>query len=491
MLALFIVATIMVFTLGESCLTSYPISISDLHAHIGSNAGKTDIYVSLFDAFRKGRFDLDLEVDPKLLAMENPWDPGLRGAAGVSYYWDHAFYQGKYYSYYGPLPVLLVSFPFYLFSGFRYVLTAFGLEIIGMALLIPAFLYLLLELFRLVQKKVYWPQFILFSFVGLIASMMIMTMTWKDGVYHEAIYHVPDIYGLLSFDFFLFSALRAYRDNRNRTLHLSFSGLFFVFIILSRPNLFLALAFVVPFFIGVLAEKGVSVKKKILQFAPMTAILLIGAVFVCYYNYARFDSIFEFGQSYQLNVADQRDLTYSKEKLLPTFFHFYCQGGAFYNKFPYISCTVQRFNFETSAMAPYISSYYGILGVPLFWLTFAGPFVFFREKRKSLFIAMTIFPFFLFAFAFTTYSKAGLCPRYLIEFYHLATIGSFLTLLKLGEIVKEKPSAKYVAAGGFVILALSAFVCLNLSFDSFDGMKEGSCFGLLLHFKEVFNSYNL
>lgn len=470
--------------------TPYPISIEDLHAHISSSTGKTDIFVSLFDAFRKGRIDLDLAVDPKLLALANPWNPTERGRMNVSYYWDHAFYNGKYYSYYGPIPVLLISFPFYFLTGMRYVLTAFGLEMIGMAILLPSFLFVLLEIFLLMQKKFDWVQYLFFAILGSITSMMILAFTWKDGIYHEAVYHVPDIYGLAFFDLFLAFVLHAYRKKRLRILPLAFAGLSFVFLVFSRPNLFLGLLIALPFLLGILREKEASIKNKVIEFLPMFLILLTGGILACLYNYARFDSILEFGQSYQLNITDQRHLTYSVEKILPTFFHFFCQGGNFYNAFPYISCTVQRYSFESTTLAPYVSSCYGLLGVPFFWLSLFAPFLFLKKAKNPEKIMGIIFPFFLFFFAFTTYSKAGVCPRYLIEFFHLATLGSVFAFLQLQKRAQDTPAQKWVLGGGFLIMLISAFVCLCLNFDSFDGMKAGNAFGLLLRLKETFFVYN-
>ncbi len=489
--AFLIGVSILILANPSSFMTSYPIDTETLHAHIGSSTGKTDIFVSMFDAFKKGRIDLDLEVDSKLLALENPWDPTIRSSSGAKYYWDHAFYNGKYYSYYGPAPVILVSFPFYFLSGCNYVLTAFGLEVVGMAILIPSFLLLLLEVFRTVQKQVRWGQYAFFAAIGLITTMMISAITFKDGSCHEAIYHVPDIYGLAFFDLFFFFVLRAYREEKLRSVQLAFAGLFFVFLVFTRPNLFLGVILSLPFLLALLFKKGKPFGKRVLSFVPMFVVLTIGGALCCVYNYARFDSILEFGQSYQLNVTDQRHLTYSFEKLLPTFFHFYTQGGNFYDGFPYLSCTSKRYDFENSALAPYVSSCYGLLGVPLFWLTFLTPYAFHKHEKKALSWFGWIFPFFLFLFAFTTYSKAGICPRYLIEFYHLATLGSFFALLQLEEKAKEKPAENFVHGAGYVLLLVGGFVCLCLSFDSFDGMKEGNMGGFLLLFKQVFHNYNV
>lgn len=76
----------------------YPLEgpVSDYSAHIQQ-----------FDAFQKGQICLDLPVDPRLATMENPYDTSARNALGVSYHWDRAFFGGRYYSYFGVVPVLL------------------------------------------------------------------------------------------------------------------------------------------------------------------------------------------------------------------------------------------------------------------------------------------------------------------------------------------------------------------------------------------------
>lgn len=45
---------------------------------------------------------------PELLALENPYDAGARDAAQINdIHWDHAFYNGRYYVYFGLVPCLL------------------------------------------------------------------------------------------------------------------------------------------------------------------------------------------------------------------------------------------------------------------------------------------------------------------------------------------------------------------------------------------------
>ncbi|MDE7226092.1 MAG: hypothetical protein K2N49_04450, partial [Ruminococcus sp.] len=71
----------------------------------------------LVTAFEKGKFELDYEPSDELLEMENPYDSGSRYYNNTDFMWDHSFYDGKYYSYYGIAP-LIIFLPYHLISGY-------------------------------------------------------------------------------------------------------------------------------------------------------------------------------------------------------------------------------------------------------------------------------------------------------------------------------------------------------------------------------------
>ena len=52
-----------------------------------------------------------------MLEMDNPYDPELRTQEGVEYHPDHAFYNGKYYMYFGVVPVFLAFLPYRVITG--------------------------------------------------------------------------------------------------------------------------------------------------------------------------------------------------------------------------------------------------------------------------------------------------------------------------------------------------------------------------------------
>ena len=99
--------------------------------------------------------------------MKNPYDFGARqelaAKKGLNCRWDNAFYKGKYYVYFGVVPVVTVLLPYYLIIGSHlpiyilvYIITV--ITVIGILLLlkeiteryfknIPFLLFLLLFIF--------------------------------------------------------------------------------------------------------------------------------------------------------------------------------------------------------------------------------------------------------------------------------------------------------------------------------------------------------
>ena len=77
-----------------------------------------DPFAATFDAFMKKQSWLDLEVDPRLAEMSDPYDNNLRAELQVGFNWDYAFYKGHYYCYFGAAPVVTFYYPYYKLTGF-------------------------------------------------------------------------------------------------------------------------------------------------------------------------------------------------------------------------------------------------------------------------------------------------------------------------------------------------------------------------------------
>ena len=78
------------------CFSILPRVRAGVEYPLSSVSGR-DWWIQQFDAFQKGQLHLDLEVDPSLSELENPYDPNQR--ADATYHWDRVYYEGKYYSF--------------------------------------------------------------------------------------------------------------------------------------------------------------------------------------------------------------------------------------------------------------------------------------------------------------------------------------------------------------------------------------------------------
>ena len=93
-----------------------PMSLSP--SYNGEKPDYMNQYELLTESFLEGHLYIDYDdIDPKLIALDNPYDPESREAADVSLHWDHAFYNGHYYMYFGVVPVFLLFLPYRLLTG--------------------------------------------------------------------------------------------------------------------------------------------------------------------------------------------------------------------------------------------------------------------------------------------------------------------------------------------------------------------------------------
>jgi putative flippase GtrA len=74
-----------------------------------------DYFNLLVSGFRKGSLALDAKVPDALAALKNPYDPAAR-PPGVALH-DASYYKGKYYLYFGVVPVVTLFWPFSFLTG--------------------------------------------------------------------------------------------------------------------------------------------------------------------------------------------------------------------------------------------------------------------------------------------------------------------------------------------------------------------------------------
>lgn len=101
---------IMVVLLLVILLCILPMGLSP--SYNGEIPDYTNQYELMAESILNGHLYIDYDdIDPRLLSMDSPYDFEARKAEGVSYHWDHAFYNGHYYMYFGVVPVFFCFCP--------------------------------------------------------------------------------------------------------------------------------------------------------------------------------------------------------------------------------------------------------------------------------------------------------------------------------------------------------------------------------------------
>lgn len=266
---------------------------------------RASIYVLQADAILKGQPWLALEPSEELQALENPYDPAARRS--VSYRWDFAYRNGRYYCYFGIAPVLLFYLPFYAVTGsFPDVLLA---NVVFSVVAVFCFAFLFWEFRRFLFPRA--PRWlILFAL-----PCMVCTVGIPYAVGFADMYYLPVIAAML-FSFLFYGLLLRGLERRGIRQRILFAcaALALVLTVLSRPSAALMCAAAFPFGIWFLRQPQKSGEK----LGGMLAFgipLLIGAGAVMAWNAARFGSPFDFGAAYQLTVSD-----ISKNRLRPDLF---------------------------------------------------------------------------------------------------------------------------------------------------------------------------
>jgi hypothetical protein len=255
-------------------------------------------YQLLTEALLSGRTYLNLEPDPRMKTLPDPW----AGAQGVPRAHDATYYDGRYYIYFGMGPVLVLLGPWRLLTG-TYLRdgTATGLFCTAG--------FILAALFYLRCKRRYFPGIPpMWTFLGVL---VLGAGTFIPYVVSSArIYEVPIT---CAFAFCMLSAhailsAAAADRSRARILWTLAASTAWGLAVASRPNYVFG-------FIALWITTGLIFWRIRRESRPSsTAWLWIAAVapavLVCagigLYNYARFANPLEFGTTYQLSAMDMR-----------------------------------------------------------------------------------------------------------------------------------------------------------------------------------------
>lgn len=264
----------------------------------GEVPGHRNQYELMAENLLEGRLHFDYGDEDQLLKLENPYDPDERKESGVRYHWDHAYYNGRYYMYFGVVPVLLVFLPYRVLTGQS--LTTFHATQIFTAVSIAGIFTLFRLLSRLFFKKMPYGVYLALSVA--VSVMSVWYATAEPALYCTAITAAMalQIWSL----YFFIRAVWGEKEENKQILFAAVGALLGALVFGCRPPIALANLLVIPMLAEFLRQRKFSGKLlgKLALAALPYAVVAAGLM---WYNNARFGDPLEFGQKYQLTVADQ------------------------------------------------------------------------------------------------------------------------------------------------------------------------------------------
>ena len=254
------------------------------------------------DMVVKGAVSLEQQPSEELKQLQNPYDQTERAKENISIYHDLAYYNGKYYVYFGILPYVTVMAPYKIITG-HYL--AMNKAVYVFAFLLVIFMIkLVLQICRRWYRDIPF-KFVILFIITMLSGGFLMWLCRRPQIYEVAI--MAGYYLVIQGMYFMLKAME--RENTHYGyLFLACASL--ALAVACRPNLLLVSFLIVPF----LWKKWlVHMKSKQNRFKFILAVfipyLMVG-VCLMGYNYIRFGSVFEFGAKYQLTVNDMKNLGY-------------------------------------------------------------------------------------------------------------------------------------------------------------------------------------
>ncbi len=415
-------------------------------------------YQLLTEALMKGQTYLDEEPSEILKNLKNPYDKRVRQEAfedtDEDFIWDVAFYNNKYYVYFGVAPVILYYLPFYALTG-THIKTATCISMTMIATVTGIFL-LLYQLCKKYYPKISLGVYLAFTLLFINACGVLYIVGRPDH------YSLPILMAVMFGIYGLFWWIKAKNDNLN-SKYLFLGSLCMASVAACRPQLLLTSFLCLPLFWNDVKKRDLlsikSWKKTIAFMAPYIVIALL----LMWYNYIRFGSPFDFGANYNLTTNDMTKRGFVIGRIPLGIYYYLFVPFQFVLKFPFAS----RFGVSTNYLGTTI------------YEAMTGGFIFVN--------LLTIFGIFIFKF------KNELENKTLYKLGLLSVIFSLIIIIADTEMAGILP--RYMCDFGFLMYFATAIVIFHL-FSKLDGNKKKfltkilfACliFGLIFNFLLVLN----
>lgn len=391
------------------------------------DVGAGNEYHFLTESLAEGHTWLKQTPPKYLQEMDNPYDTTMRyqhyEETGEWYQWDAAYYEGKYYVYFGVIPALLFYLPYYLLTG---TMLSNTMVVFLAAAISMIFLARLLK----VTVERYFPKTSVLTF-GLLLWVSMTSFGFINLFRSVQVYEVAIAVGLM----FAIAGLDLWvesvqDDNVLSKVKLFLGSLCIALVAGCRPGIVL-IAFVafVIFRKFLIQNKKICLHKHLKTFIVFAIPFVVVAAGLMYYNYIRFGSPFDFGVNYNLTTNDVTKRGFSLGRLPIGIFEYLFSPLSINGIFPYL----QIKNVVSAYMGKSIVE--GMAG-GLFWLypfLMLGFLPMIRKNIRKQYPIISIFSFVIMAIGgilvVVDTNSGGILSRYQADFAIFFIIAAVLSVL--------------------------------------------------------------
>lgn len=421
----------------------------------GSTVYDFNQYNHVADSLIHGQVRLNLPVSETLRDMENPYDTQERESllleAGETYYMDYAYYKGNYYSYFGVLPAITLFLPYKIITGSD--LSTSTAVMITSLLYIICLNYLISEALRYARKG---------RTIGnwLLASISIVTTSgFLYLIYLPQLYSLPILMGLsLSF-----VGLALWMNAQHKSDSISYchreliaGSTCIALSLLCRPQYFLLVLLAFPvFWKGIVNRKGFFSKTGAGNTLDIIIPCLIVGSAAMLYNYARFDSPFDFGASYNLTGSDMTHRQIVLGRTIPALFQYLFQMPSISASYPFISAANMSTDFQGYWFyEPFLGGFIAFSPICLLIFGIEKPIIY---KYKSTYkLCLTMIGLAI-GILFLDFQIASVTTRYFNDFSWLLLISDHIMLSLENQNVGPRRISTLLVALGFCLNILALF----------------------------------
>ena len=347
-------------------------------------------YGALAHSLLNGRLDLQRDPPAAMAEMQNPYDTAARQSAAPDALWDVAYYQGRYYVYFGIVPCLLFQLPFELLTGVPDLPPS-------LAMIVMAWL-LILAVFGLVRQAAqrWFPSAsaaaCLLATAGIAGGSQVYYLLLRPSVYEYAIL-CGAAFVLLALWQWLCAANTPVQHHGKIMLHMALGSLCMALVAgCRRPQMELFAVLCLPiFWPQYIRRKRLRSKQGITEAIAFVLPVILVALGLMAYNAARFGSPFDFGANYNLTSNDMTHRGFRIGRLAPALFTYFLSLPVVQAVFPYLAGTKMQTNFMGMTIT---EVFYGgaLVSLPLLWAFAALPLLRRRMARQKDLRAMVLLP---------------------------------------------------------------------------------------------------